>query len=322
LEPTHVPVLVDEVRTLLQPERGGLFVDCTVGLGGHARMLLEGGAARLIGIDRDTDALAIARDALASFGDRVTLVHANYREIGAVLDAQGIGEVSGVLADFGVSSMQLDAEGRGFSFRRDEPLDMRMDRTRGETAAELIDRVDEQTLADVIYQFGEERRSRQVARAIVMARQQSRIETTARLAEIVRRAVAARGWQRIDPATRTFQALRIWVNGELDGLDSYIGSAVKRLQIGGRIALIAFHSLEDRVVKHTLRALSGPPSLDERAAGRPAAAGDAVVKVLTKHPVIATDEESAANPRARSAKLRAAERVSAVAQRTSYGETG
>ena len=258
-------------------------------------MLLEHGATRLIGIDRDTDALAIARDALAGFGDRVTLVHANYRAIGEVLDAQRVERVSGILADFGVSSMQLDAEGRGFSFRRDEPLDMRMDRTSGETAAELIDRVDEKTLADVIYQFGEERRSRQVARAIVTARQQSPIETTARLAEIVRRAVAARGWQRIDPATRTFQALRIWVNGELDGLDAFIGSAVERLQPDGRIALIAFHSLEDRVVKHTFRDL---------------ARGDAArLKVLTKHPVIATDAESAANPRARSAKLRAAVRV-------------
>jgi 16S rRNA (cytosine1402-N4)-methyltransferase len=309
LEPTHVPVLVDEVRALLLPERGGTFVDCTVGLGGHSRMLLEGGATRLIGIDRDLDALAIAKDALASFGDRVTLVHANYREIGEVLDAQGVADVSGVLADFGVSSMQLDAEGRGFSFRRDEPLDMRMDRTSGETAAELLDRVDEKTLADVIYQFGEERRSRQVARAIVTARQQSRIETTARLAEIVRRAVAARGWQRIDPATRTFQALRIWVNGELDGLDAFIGRAAARLQTDGRIALIAFHSLEDRVVKHTFRALSRPPSLEERATARPASAGEAVVKLLTKHPVIATDAEADANPRARSAKLRAAVRV-------------
>ena len=309
MEPTHVPVLVDEVRALLLPERGGTFVDCTVGLGGHSRMLLEGGATRLIGIDRDLDALAIAKDALASFGDRVTLVHANYREIGEVLDAQGVADVSGVLADFGVSSMQLDAEGRGFSFRRDEPLDMRMDRTSGETAAELLDRVDEKTLADVIYQFGEERRSRQVARAIVTARQQSRIETTARLAEIVRRAVAARGWQRIDPATRTFQALRIWVNGELDGLDAFIGRAAARLQTDGRIALIAFHSLEDRVVKHTFRALSRPPSLEERATVRPASAGEAVVKLLTKHPVIATDAEADANPRARSAKLRAAVRV-------------
>ena len=301
-EPQHVPVLVDEVRALLQPERGGIFVDCTVGLGGHSRMLLDSGASRLIGIDRDTDAIAIARDTLAPFGDRVTLVHADYRDIAAVLDAQGVSEVSGVLADLGVSSLQLDAEGRGFSFRRDEPLDMRMDRSSGETAADLLDRVDEHELADVIYQFGEERRSRQVARAIVAARQHGRIETTGRLAEIVRRAVAARTWQRIDPATRTFQALRIWVNRELDRLDSFIGSAVARLQpgvaaveAGGRIAVIAFHSLEDRVVKHTFRALSR--------------GDDAMLSVLTKHPVVASDPEAAANPRARSAKLRAAVRI-------------
>ena len=307
-EPTHVPVLCDEVRALLQPERAGTFVDCTVGLGGHSRMLLDAGASRLIAIDRDPDALAMARTALAAFGDRVSLVHADYRELGAVLDAQGVGEVSGVLADLGVSSMQLDREGRGFSFRRDEPLDMRMDRTTGETAAALLDRVDEHELADVIYQFGEERRSRQVARAIVMARSQSPITTTGRLAEIVRRGVAARGWQRIDPATRTFQALRIWVNRELDGLDSFLGSASSRLQLEGRMAVIAFHSLEDRVVKHTLRDLSRPPSLEERAAARQAA-GDVVMRVLTKHPIVASEAEADANPRARSAKLRAAVRV-------------
>jgi len=293
---THVPVLLDEVRSLLQPERGGTFVDCTLGLGGHSRMLLEGGATRLIGIDRDTDAIAIAKATLADFGDRVTFVHADYREVVEVLDAQGVTEVAGLLADFGVSSMQLDADGRGFSFKRDEPLDMRMDRSRGETAADLIDRVDETELADVIYRFGEERRSRQVARAIVMARGQSPITTTGRLAEIVRRGVAARGWQRIDPATRTFQALRIWVNRELDELDSFIGRAASRLQADGRLALISFHSLEDRVVKHTLRDL--------------ARGDDAVIKVLTKHPVIAGDAEAAVNPRARSAKLRAAVRVS------------
>lgn len=309
MEPSHVAVLVDEVRALLQPERGGVFVDCTVGLGGHARMLLDGGASRLVGIDRDSDALAIAGAALAPYGDRVTLVHADYRDIAAVLEAAGVGEVAGLLADFGVSSMQLDAAGRGFSFRRDEPLDMRMDRSRGETAAALIDRVDEAELADAIYQFGEERRSRQVARAIVRAREQARIETTGHLADIVRRAVAARGWQRIDPATRTFQALRIWVNRELDGLDSFIGEAARRLQPGGRMALIAFHSLEDRVVKHTLRALSRPPSLDERASARPASPGTAVLKVLTKHPIVASEAEAAANPRARSAKLRGAVRV-------------
>jgi 16S rRNA (cytosine1402-N4)-methyltransferase len=300
----HVPVLLDEVRELLQPQRGGTFVDCTLGLGGHARMVLEHDATRLIGIDRDPDALAMARAALAEFGDRVAFVHADYRDLDAVLDAQGAKQVSGILADLGVSSMQLDREGRGFSFRRDEPLDMRMDRSQGETAAELIDRVDEKELADAIYRFGEERRSRQVARAIVMARQQAPIETTGRLAEIVRRAVAARGWQRIDPATRTFQALRIWVNRELDGLDSFIGRAASRLHTGGRLAVISFHSLEDRVVKHTLRDLSRPPSLDS-----PAPADRVMVKVLTKHPMVASEAEAAANPRARSAKLRGAEKV-------------
>lgn len=280
---------------LLEPGRGGTFVDCTLGLGGHSRMLLESGATRVIGIDRDTDAIAIAKQSLAEFGDRVTFVHADYREVADVLDAQGVAEVAGLLADFGVSSMQLDADGRGFSFKRDEPLDMRMDRSRGETAADLLDRVDETELADVIYRFGEERRSRQVARAIVMARGQSPITTTGRLAEIVRRGVAARGWQRIDPATRTFQALRIWVNGELDGLDSFIGRAASRLQVGGRLAMISFHSLEDRVVKHTLRDL--------------ARGDEAAIKVLTKHPVTAGDAESAVNPRARSAKLRAAVRI-------------
>jgi len=292
---THVPVLLDEVRSLLQPERGGTFVDCTVGLGGHSRMLLESGATRLIGIDRDTDAIAIAKVELDAFADRVTFVHADYREVADVLDALGVTEVSGLLADFGVSSLQLDADGRGFSFKRDEPLDMRMDRSQGETAAELIDRVDETELADLIYRFGEERRSRQVARAIVMARQQSPITTTGRLAEVVRRGVAARGWQRIDPATRTFQALRIWVNRELDELDSFIGRAASRLQADGRLAMISFHSLEDRVVKHTLRDL--------------ARGDDAAIKVLTKHPVVAGDAEAAVNPRARSAKLRAAVRV-------------
>jgi 16S rRNA (cytosine1402-N4)-methyltransferase len=298
--PRHVSVLVDEVQALLEPQRGGLFVDGTVGLGGHARMLLEGGAERLIGIDRDPRALALARETLAPFGDRVTLVHADYRELPAVLAAEGVGHVMGVLLDLGVSSMQLDEEGRGFSFRRDEPLDMRMDRSQGQTLAERLVDVEETALADVIFQFGEERKSRRVARAIVEARQREPLERTGQLAAIVRRAVGG-PWQRIDPATRTFQALRIWVNGELDGLDSCIGQAVDVLQPagedtpGGRLAVISFHSLEDRIVKHTFR------SLAHRDAPR--------VRVLTKRPMVADDEEVAGNPRARSAKLRGVERV-------------
>jgi 16S rRNA (cytosine1402-N4)-methyltransferase len=290
----HEPVMVAEVVALLAPSRGGLFVDCTIGLGGHSRALLEAGAARLIGLDRDKVALEIAREALAAWRDRAELVHADYRELDRVLDERGIAAVNGTLADLGVSSMQLDAEGRGFSFRRDEPLDMRMDTSRGPTAADLLRDVDEASLADVIFQHGEERHSRRVARAIVAARRESPIETTGRLAAIVRRAVPHRGHQRIDPATRTFQALRIWVNRELEGLDTFLAAAARRLLAGARLAVITFHSLEDRIVKHAFRAL-------ERA--------EAAIRVLTKRPLVPADDEVARNPRARSAKLRAIERV-------------
>jgi 16S rRNA (cytosine1402-N4)-methyltransferase len=296
----HVPVLLDEVRALLAPERGGLFVDGTVGLGGHARMLLESGAERLVGIDRDRAALDRAAETLAGFGDRVRLVHADYRTLDAVLDREQVGRVAGVLLDLGVSSLQLDTGGRGFSFRRDEPLDMRMDQSQGESAAERLASVDEATLADVIFEFGEERKSRRVARAIVQAREREPIVTTGQLAAIVRRAVGG-PWQRIDPATRTFQALRIWVDGELDGLDSWIDRAAARLQApvdaagGGRLAIISFHSLEDRTVKHAFRAL--------------AARAEPAIRLLTRRPVTAREAEVIDNPRARSAKLRAVERV-------------
>jgi 16S rRNA (cytosine1402-N4)-methyltransferase len=298
----HVPVLVDEVLQLLQPERGGIFVDCTVGLGGHARMLLERGAARLIGLDRDPAALVIARQGLAGFGDRVTLVHADYRELGRVLDEQGVTQIDGALADLGVSSLQLDAAGRGFSFRRDEPLDMRMDTTRGATAADLLAQVDEGELADVIYQFGEERDSRRIARALVRARAEAPLITTGQVAAVVRRAGRAKGWQRIDPATRTFQALRIWVNRELEGLDGFIETTANRLADGGRFAVITFQSLEDRIVKHTFRRLSSYIAQDF------APAVPASFRLLTKRPVTPGDDELAQNPRARSAKLRAVER--------------
>src|SRR3989338_5550219 len=243
--------MVTEVLEHLAPARGGIFVDCTVGAGGHARAILEAGATRLIGLDRDSDALKHAASALEPFAPRVELVHADYRRLGEVLDARGVASVDGLLADLGVSSMQLDAPGRGFSFRRDEPLDMRMDRTSGPSAAEAIREADERTLADVIYEFGEERYARRIARPIADAR--GGIQTTGELAELVRRAVPRRGPARIDPATRTFQAIRIWVNRELDGLYAFLAEAARRLAPGGRMVVITFHSLEDRIVKHTLR---------------------------------------------------------------------
>jgi 16S rRNA (cytosine1402-N4)-methyltransferase len=289
----HVPVMTTAVLQYLRPENGGLFLDCTVGLGGHARALLEAGATRLMGLDRDPDALARARETLAPWGDRVELVHADYRAMDEVLDQRQVERVDGTLADLGVSSMQFDSPCRGFSFQRDEPLDMRMDRSQGETAADLIARSTERDLADAIFQFGEERLSRRIARAIVDARREGPIDTTGRLATIVRRALPRRGYLRIDPATRTFQALRIWVNRELDGLDRFIEAAARRLSTGARLVVIAFHSLEDRIVKHTLRALQR----------------DGLVQVLTKKPIVPRDEEVERNPRARSAKLRAAERV-------------
>ena len=290
---THEPVMLTEVLEQLAPARGGVFVDCTVGLGGHARALLDAGASTVIGLDRDPAALVHARTVLAPYGDRVALVHSDYRDLERALDARGIATVAGMLADLGISSMQLDANGRGFSFRRDEPLDMRMDTTAGPTAAEALRNVDEQALADLIYEFGEERHSRRIARAIVRARDERGIDTTGQLAEIVRRAIPRKGYSRIDPATRTFQAIRIWVNRELDGLDDFLAAAARRLASGGRLAVIAFHSLEDRVVKHTLRTLQA----------------NGTVRILTKRPIVPTETEVERNPRARSAKLRAAERT-------------
>lgn len=294
MDPTHEPVMLNEVVELLNPSRGGLFVDCTIGLGGHGRAVLDAGGTRLIGLDRDRDALEIAAQVLAPWQDRVELVHADYRELPAVLAARGIDGVDGALADLGVSSLQLDAPGRGFSFRRDEPLDMRMDQSTGPTAAELLADVEEADLADVIYRYGEERFSRRIARRIIEARRATPITTTTQLAEIVRRALPRKGYQRIDPATRTFQALRIWVNRELEGLDHFLTATARLLRRGARFAVITFHSLEDRVVKHTFRAL---------------AAGEEAVRLLTKKPIVPDDRELARNPRARSAKLRAIERL-------------
>ena len=290
----HAPVLVAEVISHLAPARGGLFVDCTLGAGGHSRALLEAGASRVLGLDRDRSALSLAAETLHDRLDRVDMVHADYRTLGDVLDAHGLtGVDGGILADLGVSSMQLDDAERGFSFRSDAPLDMRMDRDSGPTAADLLRTADEAALADIIYEYGEERFSRRIARGIVRARETAPIETTGQLAAIVRRAVPSRGWQRIDPATRTFQALRIWVNRELENVDNFLRAVARRLKTGARMVVITFHSLEDRIVKHTLRAL--------------AQAEDARIRVLTKKPITPQPEELERNPRARSAKLRAAE---------------
>ena len=288
----HKPVMAGEATEHLDPSRGGVFVDCTVGLGGHALALVEAGASRVIGLDRDLQALDRARETLRDVAAVVEVVHADYRGFEDVLNARGIGQVDGMLADLGVSSMQLDAPGRGFSFRRDEALDMRMDTTSGATAAEMLASVDERALADVIYELGEERHARRVARAIVEGRKTRRIETTGQLADIVRRAIPRKGYTRIDPATRTFQAIRIWVNRELEGLDGFLTRAAERLAPGGRLVLLTFHSLEDRVVKHTFRAL--------QAAG--------TITIRTKRPVVPSEAEIDRNPRARSAKLRAVER--------------
>lgn len=294
-QPLHRPVMPAELVALLEPRRGGRYLDCTVGAGGHARALLEAGAGRVLGIDRDREALPQAAAALAPWAGRVELAHADYRRLDVVLDERRIAAVDGALADLGVSSAQLDAAGRGFSFRRDEPLDMRIDRSEGVTAAELLHDASERTLADRIFEYGGERHARRIARAIVESRRRRPLASTGQLAALVRR-VAPRGRRRrIDPATRTFQALRIWVNQELEGLDRFLHAACRRLRAGARLAVITFHSLEDRIVKRTLREIEHGQ--------------ETAVRVLTKSPLRPAAEEVGRNPRARSAKLRAAERL-------------
>jgi 16S rRNA (cytosine1402-N4)-methyltransferase len=294
----HVPVLLEEVLTWLDPKPAGTYCDGTLGLGGHAAAILERSApdGRVIGIDRDPAALEAARVTLGPFGDRVTLVHARFSQAREVLDRLGLVAVDGFLVDLGVSSPQLDRAERGFSFRNDGPLDMRMDPTSGETAADLLRRVDEVELAQIIRDYGEERHAGRVARAIVEARRGGDLDATGKLAALVARAIPRHQYGK-NPATRTFQALRIAVNQELDELERFLSVAADCLRPGGRLCVIAFHSLEDRIVKRRLRALAGRDG------------GPAVLRILTKHVVPPSGAERARNPRARSAHLRAAERV-------------
>ena len=289
--PPHRTVLLPETLEALAPRDGAFYADLTLGFGGHAEGILQASApgGRLLGVDRDPDALRFATERLAPFGGRASFVHDRFGRGEAVLEAEGLGLLDGLVADLGVSSVQLDRPERGFSFREDGPLDMRMDPTRGETAKELIDRLAEPALADLLYSLGEERRSRPIARNLKQQAAEGRLETTGDLRRAVHRVYGGRRG-RIDPATRTFQALRIAVNGELEELETLLAALPRVLADDGVAAIISFHSLADRAVKHAFR---DTPEL------RP----------LTKKPVMASDAERDANPRSRSAKLRAARRL-------------
>ena len=307
-EPTpHQPVLYNEIIHLLRPHRAGRYVDCTVGAGGHAWGILQACEPDgfLLGFDVDTYALQLARKHLESFGNRATLVHSSFTNLSKELNAVGWHMVDGILLDLGISSMQLDIPERGFSFRKDALLDMRFDLRNPMRAIDLVNNLSEKELADLIYTFGEERRSRQVARAIVQARP---LETTHQLASVVAKTTSS-GRKRMHPATRTFQALRIAVNQELDALREVLPQAISSLNPKGRLAVISYHSLEDRIVKHYLRNESKdcicPPKQPICDCGHTAS-----INIITKRPIRPQDGEIERNPRARSARLRVIEKLS------------
>ena len=289
----HVPVMVGEVRDLLCAHGPRVVVDATVGTGGHAAALLAATDAHLIGIDRDVDALALARERLGSFGTRVRLRHADFGDLAAVLQECGAEAVDAIVADLGMSSFALDDPARGFSFRFDGPLDMRMDRSQSLRAYDLVNEETEADLANLLHRWGEERAARRIARSIVDARRRRPIETTAELRAIVERVLGPRRAGGVHPATRTFQALRIAVNREVESLAAFLESAPALLSAGGRMAVIAYHSLEDRAVKERMRALARGESF----------------ALLTRKAIKPADSEVASNPRARSARLRALARV-------------
>ncbi|MBI2354402.1 MAG: 16S rRNA (cytosine(1402)-N(4))-methyltransferase RsmH [Deltaproteobacteria bacterium] len=308
----HLSVMPDEVVRLLAPKRGGIYLDGTLGGGGHAALIAEqcipeGGM--LIGIDQDREALEAAGRRLAGFGSGIRLLHGNFSELERHLSGLGIERLDGFILDLGVSSHQLDSAGRGFSFQQDAPLDMRMDTSGGETAAELLNELPERELERIIREYGEERWARRIAAFIVKAREEAPLERTLQLADIVKGAIPRAKWEeRIHPATRTFQALRIAVNRELESLETGLRAAIERLNPGGRGVVISFHSLEDRIVKQTFRDYASgcicPRHLPLCVCGRKPR-----VRVLTGRPLTAGEEEIARNPRARSAKMRAIEKL-------------
>ncbi len=306
----HTSVLLKETIDSLNVRDGGTYLDATLGLGGHTFELLKRSAKTLVvGVDQDRQALGAAGERLAEFGDRVRLVNANFSEIKAVASELGLEEFAGIVADLGVSSLQLDSEERGFSFRFDSPLDMRMDPDSGmPTAADLLLSFSEKEIADTIYNFGEERHSRRIARRIVERREAGDpITTTRALAELVERWVP-RSKDKIHPATRTFQALRIAVNRELEILERFLRDAIELLITDGRLAVITFHSLEDRIVKQSFQKFSGkcfcPPRMPQCICGT-----QKIIEIVTKKPVVPGDDEQKQNPRSRSAKLRVVRRI-------------
>lgn len=308
----HKSVLLAETVELLAPNRGGIFVDATLGIGGHSEAILQTSAkTKVIGIDQDTEAIDFARQRLEKFGDRFQVFHANFSEITEVLAEAKVEKVDGILADLGVSSLQLDSTERGFSFRYDAPLDMRMNADSDDaTAAELLETLSEFELARIIYEYGEERFSRRIARRIVEKRESgASLKTTKELADLAARVVPKSKKDKIHPATRTFQALRIAVNRELEVLEEFLRAAIENLNENGRLAVISFHSLEDRIVKHTLQKMAGkcncPPNFPICVCG-----AEKKIEILTRKPVIPAEIEIAENPRARSAKLRACLKLS------------
>ncbi|HEX5717981.1 MAG TPA: 16S rRNA (cytosine(1402)-N(4))-methyltransferase RsmH [Thermoanaerobaculia bacterium] len=315
MDAQHLPVLVEETLALLEPGRGGVFVDATLGLGGHAEAILRASdSVQLVGIDRDPQALELAARRLAPFdpgGNRVRFVNANFHHLDQALGGIGItGGLSGVLADLGVSSMQLDTPERGFSFRFDAPLDMRMGLAE-RTAADLVNEGSEGELEKIIRDYGEERQARRIARSIVDARREQPIETTGQLKRLIERVKGSRPpWQEggrgVDPATLVFQALRIAVNDELAGLEGFIQQAIDLLEDDGRMVIISYHSLEDRIVKNALRDRARGEI--DQVTGRPHAETQ-LIEALTRKPVRPSEEEVARNPRSRSARLRAARRI-------------
>jgi 16S rRNA (cytosine1402-N4)-methyltransferase len=308
----HTPVLCEEVVRHLAPRRGGTYVDGTFGAGGYSRALLATADCRVFGIDRDPEAISAARSLEAASEGRLTLIEGRFGDMAELLGARGVSAVAGVALDLGVSSMQIDTPGRGFSFRHDGPLDMRMSGD-GPSAADVVNTASESELADILFTYGEERQSRRIARAIVRARANGRIERTGQLADIVRRAVgSAAARDKIDPATRTFQALRIHVNDELGELQRGLAAADTLLAPGGRLAVVSFHSLEDRAVKEFLRARAGQKPRPSRHAPAAHDGSDDTRpgwRIVTRRPVTPGAAECAANPRARSARLRVGEKI-------------